>query len=174
MAIVEKKLLRFDIQKIPEGESSKIAELPEEYFTLDDDVRLLEAEVQISFFRTDHFVKVSFNLLSIVELICDRSLDPFEKNVKGSFDILFQPDEVQESETEQSAVKQIPPIDLVLDIEDEVRDTIMLNIPIKKIHPRYFDESGNPEEFGTARFGAPAEKDEDPIDPRWEKLKKLK
>jgi len=174
VAIVEKQKLRFDIQKIPEGESSKRVELPGEYFDLDDEMKLLEADISISFYRTDRFIKVTFGVNSSVELICDRSLDPFNKTIEGTFDILFQPDEIQESETERSAVKQIPADELVIDIEDEVRDTIMLNIPIKKVHPRYIDESGKPEEFGTARFGEVDDDEEDPIDPRWEKLKKLK
>lgn len=174
MAIVNNQKLQFDLQKIPEGESSKKALLPENYFELNDQTKLNGAELNITFFRTDHFVKITFKLSGSVELICDRSLDPFNKIIEGRFDILFQPDEIQESETERSAVKQIPVGDLILDIEDEVRDTIMLNIPIKKLHPRYIDESGKPEEFGTARFGKPSDDDEDLIDPRWEKLKKLK
>lgn len=171
---MEKQKLRFDIQKIPEGDSSKKAKLPEDYFELDDEMQLLGADVTILFYRTDRFIKVSFDVNSNVELICDRSLDPFEKTIDGTFDILFQPDEIQESETERSAVKQIPADELVIDIESEVRDTIMLNIPIKKVHPRYINESGKPEEFEIARFGESDDDEEDPIDPRWEKLKKLK
>lgn len=171
---MEKQKLRFDIQKIPEGESSKKAKLPKDYYELDDEMKLLGADIIISFYRTDRFIKVSFDVNSSVELICDRSLDLFEKTIEGTFDILFQPDEIQESETERSAVKQIPADDLVIDIEDEVRDTIMLNIPIKKVHPRFIDETGKPEEFGIAKFGESDDDDEDPIDPRWEKLKKLK
>lgn len=166
--------LQFDIQKIPEGQSFKEVELPEEYFHLDDEIKLLGANVHVSFYRTDHFIKVSFKLSSDVELICDRSLDLFEKTIDGTFDILFQPGEIEESETAKSAVKQIPADLLIVDIEDEVRDTIMLNMPIKKIHPRFIDETGKPKEFGTAKFGDLKTDDEESIDPRWEKLKKLK
>jgi len=174
VAIVETKKLQFDIQKIPEGQSYKEIVLPEEYFTLAEEIKLLNANVQISFYRTDHFIKVSFELEGDVELVCDRSLDLFEHAVGGEFDILFQPGETQESETARSAVKQIPADLLMIDIENEVRDTIMLNMPIKKIHPRYLDESGKPKKFETAEFGKPEPDDEQSIDPRWEKLKKLK
>lgn len=166
--------LTFDIQKIPEGQSHKTAHLPEEYFTLKDETRLIEADVSISFYRTDHFVKVSFEVNSVVELICDRCLEPFTKPIEGVFDILFEPGEVEETETVKSAVRQIPSDDLVLDIEEEVRDTIILNIPVKKIHPKYYDDDGKPEEFGVARFGDIEPDEEQKIDPRWEELKKLK
>lgn len=174
MAIVDKKELRFDIQELPDGESSKERLLTEGFFELDDEISFLKGKVYINFFRTDHFIKVSFSLKCTVELICDRSLEPFEKKVEGRFDILFQPGEIEESVTAESAVKQIPGDDLVLDISDEVRDTIMLNIPIKKIHPKFEDESGKIKEFETAQFGDLPEEDEQSIDPRWEKLKKLK
>ncbi|WP_340102623.1 YceD family protein [Rhodohalobacter sp. 8-1] len=167
--------LTFDIQEIPEGQSHKTAQLPEDYFDLKDGARLIEADVSISFYRTDHFVKVSFEVNSKVELTCDRSLDTYIDTIEGSFDILFEPGEVEESETVKSAVRQIPSNELVLDIEEEVRDTIILNIPAKKIHPRYYDEEGKPEDFGVARFGDIEDPDEEQkIDPRWEELKKLK
>lgn len=173
-AIVDIQKLRFNIQEIPEGESQKQLHLPKEYFSLKDGCTLLEAEVELSFYRTDHFIKVSFEVNSNVNLECDRSLDLFPKTVSGTFDILFQPGDVEESETVKSAVKQIPAEELVIDIEEEVRDTILLNIPVKKIHPRYLDEDGNPEDFGTARFGVIESDEEQSIDPRWEELKKLK
>lgn len=166
--------LTFDIQKIPEGQSHKTAHLPEDYFTLKEGARLIEADVSISFYRTDHFVKVSFEVDSRVELTCDRSLDTYTDSIEGVFDILFEPGEVEESETVKSAVRQIPSDELVLDIEEEVRDTIILNIPAKKIHPKYYDEDGKPEDFGIARFGDIEPDEEQKIDPRWEKLKKLK
>lgn len=174
MAIVDTQKLTFDIQKIPEGQSHKTAHLPEDYFTLKEGARLIEADVSISFYRTDHFVKVSFEVDSRVELTCDRSLDTYTDSVEGVFDILFEPGEVEESETVKSAVRQIPSDELVLDIEEEVRDTIILNIPAKKIHPKYYDEDGKPEDFGIARFGDIEPEEEQKIDPRWEKLKKLK
>ena len=174
MAIVDTQKLTFDLQKIPEGKSHKTAHLPEDYFSLKEGARLIEADVSISFYRTDHFVKVSFEVDSNLELTCDRCLDPYNETIEGVFDILFEPGEVEETETVKSAVRQIPPIDLVLDIEEEVRDTIILNIPVKKIHPKYYDGDGNPEDFGVAQFGDIKPDDEPKIDPRWEKLKKLK
>jgi uncharacterized metal-binding protein YceD (DUF177 family) len=118
-------------------------------------------------------VEIGFELDVWIELICDRSLRPYEREVEGNYHILFEPDAVEESETEKGAVKQIPPEDLVLDIEKEVRDTIMLGIPVRKIHPDLYDDEGRPKKFETKRFG-PEPEDEERIDPRWSELKKLK
>lgn len=151
-----------------------MVQLPEEYFELKEGAKLNEATVSVSLYRTDHFVKVSFEVNSSVELICDRCLDTYIGAIDGVFDILFEPGVVEEIETVKSAVRQIPSEELVLNIEEEVRDTIILNIPAKKIHPKYYDEDGNPEDFGTARFGDIEPEEESKIDPRWEELKKLK
>lgn len=171
---MDTKKLTFDIQKIPEGQSHITVHLPEDYFELKEGSRLNEADVSVSFYRTDHFVKVSFEVESNVELTCDRCLDTYSDDIEGVFDILFEPGSVEETETVKSAVRQIPSEELVLDIEEEVRDTIILNIPAKKIHPKYYDGDGNPEDFGIARFGDIEPEEEQKIDPRWEKLKKLK
>ncbi len=166
--------LQFKIQDIPEGQSSKDVHLTEEYYDLDEEIDLVLADVSVDFYRTDHFIKVSFRVSAMVELICDRSLQPFEQNLSGKYDILFQPGEVTESETAESAVRQIPGDLLIIDIEKEVRDTIMLEVPVRKIHPKYLDEEGKPVDFETKQFGDLPDKDEEVIDPRWEELKKLK
>ena len=173
MAIVESSKLTFKIQELPEGTSEKHVDLPKNYFEFEEEMRLLEASVDVSFYRTDHFIKCSFTVISTLELICDRSLKPFELNSTGSFDILFEPGEVEESETAESAVRQIPKNSLVLDIDKEVRDTMLLGVPTRKIHPDYLDEEGIPTEFETKKFGETKE-DSDSIDPRWEELRKLK
>jgi len=173
VAIVETSKLTFKIQELPEGTSEKHVDLPKDYFEFDEEMHLLEASVDVSFYRTDHFIKCSFTVISTLELICDRSLKPFELNSTGSFDILFEPGDVEESETAESAVRQIPTKTLMLDIDKEVRDTMLLGVPTRKIHPDFLDEDGIPLEFETKKFGEIKE-DSDSIDPRWEELRKLK
>lgn len=170
------KLLKliFDLQEIPEGKSTKAVHIDENELSLSETVDLNYADVSVDFYKTDHFVQVKFTADASVRLICDRSLEPFDKKISGSFTILYDP-EVDEEEivNEKDAVKQIPTDSLELNITKEVRDTIMLELPVRKLHPDYFDHNGNPVEFETKRFG-PEPDEEDSIDPRWAELKKLK
>ncbi len=165
--------LTFRIQEISDGKSDKAVALNGEDLTLSEDVSLERADVMIDFYKTDHFVQVKFSVQADVELICDRSLKPFVYQASGTYQILFEPDPVEDSETEKAAIRQIPADDLVIDMSEEVRDTILLDIPIRKVHPDFLDSDGRPAEFETKTFG-PAPDDEERIDPRWEKLKKLK
>lgn len=173
VAIVETEKLIFNLQEIPGGRSSRSVHLQSDDLVLERDLRFLGAELDIGFYKTNHFVEVNFDLIARTELICDRSLRKFEKELKGSYHIHFDPNPVEETESDKGAVRQIPALDLKVDISKEVIDTIMLEIPIRKIHPDYLDEMGNPTLFLTKKFGD-ADDVGDSTDPRWSALKKLK
>ncbi|MFO7798913.1 MAG: DUF177 domain-containing protein [Rhodohalobacter sp.] len=165
--------LTFRLQEIPDGESNRTIALGSAELDFNDEVSLEKATVDINFYKTDHFIQVKFNVDADLNLICDRTLRPFVYNTEGSYHILFEPNPVEESETDEGAIKQIPTDDLVVSIDKEVRDTILLNLPIRKIHPDLLDSDGKPKKFETQSFG-PQPDEEELIDPRWEELKKLK
>lgn len=172
-AIVEKNKLIFNLQELPEGKSERSVELLAEDLTLEAEISFMEAGLSVRFYKTNHFVEVKFQVNAKVSLICDRSLKPFQKELEGRYQIVFDPNVEEESETEDGAIRQISANNLQLDISKEVVDTIMLEIPIQKIHPDFFDEDGNPNKFETQTFGSSGA-DEEIIDPRWSELKKLK
>ncbi|MDR8390212.1 DUF177 domain-containing protein [Aliifodinibius sp. S!AR15-10] len=166
--------LEFKIVEIPEGSSERMLELDPEDLELGD-YPFLGGVIDLSFYRTIHFIRVNFHIDSDIELVCDRSLEPFEYPVEADYEVLFKVDVKEETENEEGAVRRFNFSSNTLDIEDEVRDTVMLNIPIKKLHPKFLDEDGNPKQFEVKSFGdVNDEEDSDLADPRWEKLKKLK
>jgi len=168
---VKNDKLIFRLQEIPEGSSKRTISLDGEDVSVEDSVSINSGSLIIEFYRATQFIEVKFTLDVIVKMICDRSLKPFTKNVNGSYQILFEPDPESEYEEESSAVKRIPADDLILDISKEVRDTIMLEIPVKKVHPDFIDEDGKIVDFETQKFGDDPSDDEK-IDPRWAELKK--
>lgn len=171
-AIVIDSKLTFRIQEIPEGQSVRDIRL--EQGDLDfEDLTVKQADVNIHFQKTRYFIKSNFTVKAVAELICDRSLQKFDYQVSGSYEVLFKPDVEAISESENSRVKPFNVNELTLSLDQEVRDTILLELPVKKLHPKYLDEDGNPDDFETRKFGKD-EDDEDRIDPRWEALKKLK
>lgn len=172
-AIVKNKNLIFRLQEIPEGSSKRTISLDGDDVSVEDSVSVDEGNVIVEFYRTTQFIEVKFTVDVVARMICDRSLKPFTKAVEGSYQILFEPDPDDEYEEEKSAVKRIPANELTLDISKEVRDTIMLEIPVKKVHPDFIDEDGKIVDFETQQFGDELSDDEK-IDPRWAELKKLK
>lgn len=165
--------LTFNLQEIPDGRSHRNIRLEGQELTLDEHSDLKEAEVRLDFYKTEHFIQVEFTVTGLISMRCDRSLRKFTESVSGSYQVLFEPDSEEEIETEKGAVRQIPPDDLVIDVQKEVRDTVMLSLPVRKIHHDYRGEDGKPEDFETRRYGTVPE-GEETIDPRWAELKKLK
>ena len=167
--------LEFKIVEIPEGESRKNLELDGEDLDLSP-YEFKGGEMDLRFYRTPHFIRVNFTVWSDVELQCDRSLDHFDMPVEAEYEVVFKVDVQEETEDEEGAVRRFDFSTNTLNIEEEVRDTIMLQVPIKKLHPRYLDEEGKPKDFETKSFGeVDVEEEQSEIaDPRWEKLKQLK
>lgn len=166
--------LEFKIVEIPEGESRRTVDLSGEDLDLSPH-EFKGGEIQLLFYRTLHFIRVNFHVDSDVELVCDRSLEPYIQPVESEYEVVFKVDVKEETEDENGAVRRFDFSSNTLNIEDEVRDTIFLNVPIKKLHPKFLDDEGKPKEFETKSFGDVKEDDDSELaDPRWEKLKELK
>lgn len=165
--------LTFKIQEISDGKSSRKIVLGPKDLDLED-VKLKEAKLDVDFEKTIHFIKVDFSVDATIIVTCDRSLEEFDQQVQGSYEILFKPEVEEIAESAKSKVKQFDLRDLTLSIDQEVRDTILLELPVKKLHPRFLDEEGNPLEYETKIFGERNAGEEKPADPRWNELKKFK
>lgn len=166
--------LTFKIVEIPEEESRRTVELSGN----DLDVSSYDFRggvIDLQFYRTLHFIRINFHLDVEVALICDRSLEEYIQPINADYEVLFKVDVQEETENMDGAVRRFNFSSNTLSIAEEVRDTILLNIPIKKIHPKYLDEEGIPRAFETKKFGTIQSPDDDgAIDPRWEKLKEIK
>ena len=97
-------------------------------------------------------------------LVCDRTLVPFVMRVNGSFTIVFTKKGIDSNETDES-VKYLDSATRELDVTEEMRDTILLAVPLRKIAPEATEI-----ELVLTYADNVAEK----IDPRWEALNKLK
>ena len=166
-------MLKFKIFEIPEGQSQRTVKLKADDLDMDA-YPFNGASLDISFYRAPQFIQVKFDLDASVTLTCDRSLDDFEYIIDTNYQVIFKAEQVEESTDENGSIRNIDVNSKQIDLEQDVLDTIMLNLPVKKLHPRFLDENGNPKEFVNEQFGASSEVDEERIDPRWEALKELK
>ena len=113
---------------------------------------------------------VTFQARTTATLTCDRTLQRFDQPIEGSYAVLFAaPDRSAPEESEEhDELRPFPPGARYLDLTDAVRDTLLLAIPQRKVAP------GAEEEEIETVFGAPEPSEEDPVDPRWEKLRQLR
>ncbi len=131
--------------------------------------------VDVDLDKHETFLDARFRISGNARLICDRSLDPFSYPVRVDKHVVFK-----YGETDQELSDEIVMIQRdadSLELGQYIYEFIGLEIPIKKLHPRYADE---PEENSEGKIIYSSESDttdeagSDVIDPRWEKLKKLK
>lgn len=166
--------LTFNIVEIPKGESQQTLVLDGEDLDLSPH-GFKGGGIEIDFYRARHFIRTSYTVNAEVELECDRSLEKFIYPVSTSYEVVFKTDVEEETEDEEGAVRKFDFSSNSFSIEKEVRDSVMLQVPMQKIHPKFLDEEGNLKDFETKSFGeGPTKEEQQKVDPRWKKLKELK
>jgi len=132
-----------------------------------------EAEVILD--KRETLIEANFSIRGDARLQCDRSLEPFDHPMDIRRKILFKYGEEEKELSEEIVLitREQP----FLDLGQYLYELITVSLPMKRLHPR-FDEETNDNEDIRLVYSSPADdtdnKEEEPIDPRWEKLKKLK
>ncbi|PSR02070.1 MAG: hypothetical protein BRD47_04135 [Bacteroidetes bacterium QS_8_68_28] len=113
---------------------------------------------------------VTFQARTTATLTCDRTLRRFEKPLEGHYAILFAAPgrSAPDQSDDHDELRELPPGARHLDLTGAVRDTLLLAIPQRKVAPGAEDE-----EIDTV-FGAPDRAEDEPADPRFEKLRTLR
>lgn len=125
----------------------------------------------------DQKVLVTLQAHATAHLQCDRTLRPYDEEVQGSYAVLFAdryaaaPGVEDDDSTEPYAeIRELEPTQHIIDLTEDVRDTLRLALPQRRVAPGAEDE----ELQTTFGAGADAEASEDAIDPRWEALRALR
>ena len=127
--------------------------------------------------KHETFIEVDFKVNGVSRLICDRSLEPFDYPIETENKIVFKYGEAYQEMTDEIIV--IPRDAASLELGQYIYEFISLAIPLKKLHPRFQDEvdemEGAEGKIVYSSETAEEKKDEEePTDPRWNILKKLK
>lgn len=168
--------LKINISNLNDGEHIfEFKASPEEFDFHKDDLELVDEVITIaSLYKTGNEISVNINLQGKFRLICDRCLEDYEFNFNNKFEIIYKFDftgiKIKDND-ENDDIKFISPNTKFIDLKNDIRDYILLSIPMKK---------------------APAEKDgiclycnndtyemlnikrEEAVNPVWEKLLKTK
>ena len=126
--------------------------------------------------KHETFLEAEFKIKGAARLICDRSLEPFDFPIENTNKIVFKYGEEFQEITEEIVV--IPRDTATLELGQYMYEFIALEIPLKKLHPKFKDEA-NEDDVSEGKIvyssGTTDEKkDDEDIDPRWNILKKLK
>lgn len=134
-----------------------------------------DAEVALD--KRETFIEADFKISGHAKLICDRSLEPFDYKININRKVIFKYGEEPQEISDEIVI--ITRDQDSLDLGQFMYEFIVLAIPIKKLHPDLREEEENEDDSDvkivySTSTEVEEEKKEETIDPRWEKLKKLK
>lgn len=129
-------------------------------------------EAKVVLDKHETFIDANFSIMGKARLVCDRCLEPFEEPVKVHRKVMFKYGEETREISDEIVI--ITRDQAQLELGQFIYEFISLGIPMKKLHPKFRD---NEEDDTEGKIVYKSESDDDngtDIDPRWEKLKKLK
>ena len=129
--------------------------------------------IDISLDKTDNMLHFDVAIDGVVELVCDRSLEPFDYRLEKNATIVYKYGEEYKELADDLIV--IPENTQVLNLANIIYELIAVEIPFKKIHPELITEWDLDNEDSMAIVYQDEKQntnnEEDEIDPRWEGLK---
>ena len=131
-----------------------------------------ELVVSVVLDKKETFIEAEFRIKGHIGLVCDRSLELFDLPLDLNKRVVFK---YGEEETELSDdIIVIRHDRAFLDVGQYFYEFIVLEIPMKKLHPKFWDAEDHDDNPGKMIYTSDPDSGGDLIDPRWEQLKKLK
>ncbi|MEM1405280.1 MAG: DUF177 domain-containing protein [Bacteroidota bacterium] len=161
---------KIDIFKLSNGEHHYEFNIDHTFFTEMQESEIEEGtgKINIELNKKETFISILFIIDVTVKLECDRSLEAFYFNIKKQEDLIFKFGE-EDIELDDNIVI-IHRDTQRLGLAQYIYEFIHISIPMKKLHPRYGEDSGEDELI----YSSFNENTTEGSDPRWEQLKKLK
>ncbi|MBK97996.1 MAG: hypothetical protein CL672_04295 [Balneola sp.] len=164
-------MLNLKTYQIPLSKSNWTLTIPQDFLE-SEKIVLLKGILSLDINRSDHMIHIKSMVTSSLELQCDRSLDTYIYESQCNLEIIYKEGLKEEKIDLHSSIKKLEKHQQIIEFDQEVRDMLLLSLPIKRIHPRYLDDYGNPKELLNVQFGT--NNTENSIDPRWYALKNIK
>ena len=128
-------------------------------------------------------IQLHFHTEGSVELLCDRTLEPFEEPIDSDERIILKFGDRNEELTDE--IEIINRNTNRINVAKYIFEFIALSLPVKKLHPSLRDEEFDDDDLDDDEVilvysseeedeSEEGDESEEKIDPRWEALKKLK
>lgn len=130
---------------------------------------------KVSLRKSDLMIALEFQIDGSLELICDRSLEPFEYPVSLQERLILQFGDREETLDDELEI--IPYQAQSISLAQYLYEYIAMAVPMKKLHPKFADEEDDDAEvkliYSSSTDQSDSQQENTQADPRWEALKKL-
>jgi uncharacterized metal-binding protein YceD (DUF177 family) len=136
-----------------------------------------KGECKVALKKSETMIVLTFDVVGTVGLVCDRSLEEFDYQLdfEEKMILKFGEEDVEVSESMAIIHRDTQQIN----IGQFIYEFIMLDIPMKKLHPKFEEDEEDDEENESLIYSSDDSNEDDDDDnnendPRWDILKKLK
>ena len=163
---------KIDIFKLSNSSHHYDFDFDDSFFSLFEEalVQKGNGKIDLELLKSDSFIELKFEIAGKVELVCDRSLEPFWYELKLNNKLLLKFGEDWEEISDE--ILMMPRGEQTINVAQYIYEFIGVAIPMKKLHPKFDNE----DEYDDVIYSS-EDSNEDTnttIDPRWKKLKDLK
>lgn len=133
-----------------------------------------ELNALVNLHLSETMIQAELEISGTIELICDRSTEPFARSVQEKLTHFYKYGEEEMELSDEMEI--ISPERVMLDFDQLIYDTVALSVPQKKLHPRFSDiedEDGTAEGSMVYSTDFHSENEENERDNRWDILKNL-
>ncbi|MFD3394701.1 DUF177 domain-containing protein [Aquirufa sp. OSTEICH-129V] len=133
--------------------------------------------VTVDLMKSALMIQVQLQITGSLELTCDRSLERFDSPIAVNEKLIFKYSDHNEDMGDNLFL--LDRKEPKLDLSQDIFDFIALEVPMKKLHPKFLAEGADTETdefiYTTDRADAsPSQSAEEATAPRWAALQKLK
>ncbi|UXX79610.1 DUF177 domain-containing protein [Reichenbachiella carrageenanivorans] len=127
--------------------------------------------------KKETLISMNFKIEGVIELICDRSLEPFDYPIDIEENLIVKYGEELDDSRDDLLV--ISNTQESINVESNIYEYLTIAVPMKRIHPDFQDEEDDDENevalvYTSENAEADEKEDDDAIDPRWAALKNIK
>ncbi|MBN9283470.1 MULTISPECIES: DUF177 domain-containing protein [Flavobacterium] len=138
-----------------------------------DEYNDVNIKVDVVLDKKSTMLELSFKHKGTVNVPCDLTSEEFDLPIKGKMNLIVKFGDTYNDENDELLV--LPHGEFQVNIMQYIYELIVLSVPSKRIHPGIKDGTLKSEAIEKLNELAPKEqnKEEENIDPRWDKLKQL-
>ena len=98
---------------------------------------------EVELVKSDSMLDLNLKVEGTIELVCDRSLEKFDYPLLINQEVIYKYGEEEKELSENVFV--IPRGEQEINIADFLYESISLEVPMKKLHPKFEDDSEDDE-----------------------------
>ncbi|WP_348799177.1 YceD family protein [Flavobacterium adhaerens] len=135
-----------------------------------------DIKVNVVLDKKSNLLEISFKHQGTINVPCDLTSEDFDLPIKGKLKLIVRFGETFNNDNEELLI--LPFGEFEIDIAQYIYEMIVLSVPTRRIHPGIKDGTLNTEALTklkelTIKEQKKEKKEEENIDPRWDKLKQL-